>query len=694
MKGSAARALCVILILVTLATLAFAAAKHPAKSAAHKNALPTDWSHRHLIFSQPRTAEQAARLQNNTRYLQQQRRGKAVAMPAVNLEASSRIVPSRFRKHPRRRGRRMHRDWSEDMGPGATLGPNNFPAKYSFDSTVANCAFALPDPDFVVYPTGLAGSTSEASVVTYTNLYSGCSVDGPVPAEYWAYNTGGAVNTSPLLSLDGTQVAFTQTAGGVASLVLLKWLAFDGLTQTPDTLTPVAASAYSICIAPCMTTLPLGTTDTNSSVFYDYDVDVAYVGDDSGKLHEFTPVFGAGTPAEVTTGGWPVTIGTAALTSPVLDSGAGLVFVTDAGGFLYSVSSSGVVTKSGQLDYSGVDGDGPMLDVTAGLVYVFSANDNKRSAGLFQLATGFAAGTTGSEETIGASTIGPTVYDGGFDFSYLTSSTASGNLYVCGNPGGEPTVYKVPIQAGVMAAAQTVSTVSTTTGAACSPLTDVYNPTIGGEGTPTEWVFLSTQAAGGPPPCDGFSCVMSFKTTSWLPSTVYNLGQEILDSNLNIQVAYNSGKTSGATQPAWNTTTFGPTLDGGVIWRMQGSLRPPFPTAWAANTSYPGGSEIFDSNNDIEVSELGGGTSGSTQPTWMTGVGDITSDGTATWINLGLNPIAALYESGGTSGIIIDNTISSAGSSQVYFSTLQDIGCFTSGGTGGCAVQASQQGLQ
>ena len=692
MRGGAAKLLGVGLILVALATLAFALEKRPAKSEAHRKGLPTDWSHRHLIFSQPRIPEQAARLQSNTRYLQQEQRRTAVAMPAVNAEASSRIVPSHFRKHHRRRGRRMHRDWAEDMGPGATLGADNFPAKYSFDSTVANCAFALPDPDFVIYPTGLTGSTGQASVVTYTNLYSGCAGDGPVPAVYWAYNTGGAVNTSPLISLDGTQVAFTQTSGGIASLVLLKWFQFTGQTQTPDTLTPLAPSSYFGCTAPCITTLALGASnDTNSSVFYDYDGDAAYVGDDSGKLHKFSPVFAA-TPAEVTTGGWPVTIGTAALASPLFDSGSGNVFVTDGGGFLYSVSSSGVVTRSGQLDYSGLVGDGPMLDVTAGLVYVFSANDNHGSAGLFQLATSFVAGATGSEETIGASTIGPPVHDGGFDFNYLTSSTASGNLYVCGDPGGEPTVYKVPIQAGVMAAAQMLSVVSTTTGAPCSPLTDVYNPLINGEGTPTEWVFLSTQAAGSPPACDGFSCVMSFKTTSWLPSTVYNLGQEILDSNLNIQVAFNSGGTSGAAPPVWNTTAFQPTSDGGVIWRVQGPLKPPFASAWAANTLYPGGSEIFDSNNNIELT-LAQGTSGSgSHPTWATGVGDTTLDGTVFWFNMGLNPIAGLSQPGGTSGIIIDNTSNIPGASQVYFSTLAG-GCGTDG-TGGCAVQASQQGLQ
>jgi hypothetical protein len=63
------------------------------------------------------------------------------------------------------------------------------------------------------------------------------------------------------------------------------------------------------------------------------------------------------------------------------------------------------------------------------------------------------------------------------------------------------------------------------------------------------------------------------------------------------------------------------------------------------------------------------------------------------WYNLGANPVAALPAQGGTSGIIIDNIVNNPGGSQVYYSTLQAGQCIT-GGVGGCAVQASQQGLQ
>jgi hypothetical protein len=55
---------------------------------------------------------------------------------------------------------------------------------------------------------------------------------------------------------------------------------------------------------------------------------------------------------------------------------------------------------------------------------------------------------------------------------------------------------------------------------------------------------------------------------------------------------------------------------------------------------------------------------------------------------------ATLFESGGTSGVEIDNIVppSKVHTAQVYFSTLSDKACATSG-KGGCAVQASQSGL-
>ena len=63
MKGIIARSLGLAVSLAALSTtlLAGPAAKQPEKPQS-ATPLPTDWSHQHLIFSHPRTPEQAARV--------------------------------------------------------------------------------------------------------------------------------------------------------------------------------------------------------------------------------------------------------------------------------------------------------------------------------------------------------------------------------------------------------------------------------------------------------------------------------------------------------------------------------------------------------------------------------------------------------------------------------------------------------
>jgi hypothetical protein len=335
------------------------------------------------------------------------------------------------------------------------------------------------------------------------------------------------------------------------------------------------------------------------------------------------------------------------------------------------------------------------------MVYAFSSNDGgtpSPSAAVFQLTTSFTGGATGTEAKIGTATAGSTPqYKGAFDHTYINAATPTGNMYVCGNPGGNPTLYQIPIAANVMGTPLVEAIVSSTGGTTCSSVTDVYNATITGAGLPQEWTFLSVQGAGLPTACGNHSCVMNFKVTQWQPLFNYNTGQEVLDSSGDIEVVDNSGGgISGATAPSWSTGIYAPTMDGTVKWRNQGPLVSLPPNApWAAG-AYTGFTEIIDGNNNIEITQSGG-TSGGAAPTWATGYGDTTTDGSIMWTNFGANPVAGLPESGGTSGIIMDNTIVNPGGSQVYFSTLQNASCggngSNGGGTGGCAVQASQPDL-
>ena len=482
------------------------------------------------------------------------------------------------------------------MGSGASAGLGVFPAKFSFNITTAYCASAA-QPDFVVYNTSLAGSSTQASIIAYDNLYQGCA--GQVPSVYWAYNTGGTIATSVVLSLDGSQITFAQSTSGTGSLVILKWAASTSESaNSPMTLT--STSSYRGCTAPCMTTVAFsgGANDSGSSPYYDYGSDTLYIGDDNGKLHKFTGVF-AGTPTEVTSAGWPVSVSTQPLGGPVFDSVSGHIFVGDylpvgsastcemsGCGFLYSVTaSSGAITgKSSLLDYLFGIVDSPIVDSSAQMIYAFVGADGSQAcsssqqcAGVFQFPTSFTSGR-GTEATIGPGF--DFLMAGNFDNEYFTSSNASsptGHLYAVGNTGlANNTLYQIAINSNVM----------------------------------------STSTVAGPELANNFD---NNYLSPGLPITEIANGTH---DYLFVSVLY-FGLFAGCNDNQGN---------GCVL--------------------------IFD---------VASGT-----------------------VSASSTPLSATAEAGGTSGIVIDNTSSFSGASNIYFTTLANQACPTSGGTGGCAIQSSQ----
>jgi hypothetical protein len=674
--------------------------------------LPTDWTHRHVIFSQPATFEKVRQITSDPRYWQQwyrQNVTRVLSDPGADGDNASIDLGALGAENHGSGNRKVHRDWSEDLGTGASVGAGNYPAKYSFQITTANCG-GTAAPDYVVYSTGLLGTIGQASVVGYDNLYSGCT--GTKPTVYWAYNTGGQILTSPVISTGGSQVAFVQTNPGLlATLVLLKWAAASGTVTSPITLTAVANSAYRTCTAPCMTTILLKDNvgnvadDRTSSVFPDYTHDILWVGAATGWLHKITGAF-RGTPAEATTGGFPVHMNSGnPLSSPVYDQTSTNVFVGDYGGFFYRVSSTGVVTKSGQVDHGTGLVAGPIVDSTAGKVYVFSSSDGGATcaggpcSAVYLFTTAFAANSTGTEAKVGNSQTAPPnpnpLYEGSFDSTYHASVNATGNLYVCGNTAGIPTLYQVPIAAGVMGTVLTgPALTSATTG--CSPVTDIPNPNATG-GT-AEWIFASAQASGLGTSCAGGGCIMNFNVQPWKASTAYAVGQVVLDSKLNVQVVRTAGTSKAGAHPAWNATIDGSTTDNTVRWTCQGPHLASHPV-WQPSHAYTAGQEIVDSNGNVEWVLTGGTSRTAAQghPTWSLVISGPTNDATVHWHMVGAISTANLAAAGGTSGIIIDNTVGSgtmAGASEVYYSTQGNQTCATSGGTGGCAVQASQSALQ
>ena len=72
------------------------------------------------------------------------------------------------------------------------------------------------------------------------------------------------------------------------------------------------------------------------------------------------------------------------------------------------------------------------------------------AAAVYQLPTSFTDGGTGLAAAVGNSSVEPAVpsplYLGAFNSTYENSVNATGDLYVCGNTGGAPTLYQVAIQ--------------------------------------------------------------------------------------------------------------------------------------------------------------------------------------------------------------------------------------------------------
>ena len=506
--------------------------------------VPDDWSHHHVMFSNPGTEQDAIqsghyaewqKAVKEPRYvLQQMKRNLPVQGPSsVDAEYRSRWISETsggrdgsrraredfkprpdFERHPGgpfRGGGRfpqlfpggVKNDWNQSVGTGLSSTAINFPAKWSFATGSESCT-----TDYVVFATGQTGSAAQATIMADYNLYSSCG--GTDPLVNWQYNTGtgSTAYLAPEFSYDGTQVAFIQSNGTAASLVLLRYklvTSGSGALSTPTSQT--AANYYNGgagCTAPCMYTIPLsgGPNDTWSNPYYDYTSDTLYVGDSGGKLHKFTPVF-KGAPAEVTTT-WPIQMMRGATTdnnqlaSPVYDSTSGNIFVgsttsvsTTTGGYFYAVkASTGAIQgySSIQLDKQYGVRDGPLIDPVAETAYVFSGYNASNNSAVYQFSASGFSGSTAATATVslgtGANSDLAYMFAGTFDNTYFTSSsgtTPTGNLYVCGTghtaPGGD-TLEQVAVTNGVMSTTPTIGPNVDTTLTyypRCSPLTEFYN---------------------------------------------------------------------------------------------------------------------------------------------------------------------------------------------------------------------------
>jgi len=551
-----------------------------------------DWTHHHVVFSGARSEAAADRLRYEPRYLRQwlvhsrpMRRhehapdatktfaaptvGETFAVPGLMARfLAAQAAAERARKprpEPVPPPDSLDQDWASALPAGAKVGNGMFPAKFTFDVT------APPDctNDYVVFNTGL---TTGPSIVAYNNLYSTQSptlqgyCGGGGPTVRWAYRTGtGAVVASTVLSLDGTKVVYvsTQASGAVLHVLQLN-AAGEGTVAAP--VSPTAVTNWGSCAAgaSCVVNVPFtgAPQSTRSAPFYDYTNDVAYAGDDAGRLHMFTPVL-SGTPAEVTTGGWPVTVDAGfVLNGPVLDPGTNRVFLTTNNGTnskVCYVTSTPAVTCTANL--AGLISDAVTIDSSAGKVFAFSTVNG---ATVHQYSTALASPVA---VRLGGGTNVAAVYSGAFNHAYLTSPAGTGKLYVCGKgaTGTRARLFRLSITNGTMSGAADTGNVnlsSTASAAACSPVAEFYNASTG-----MDWIFVSvgnnSVTPAGSSCATTTGCVMSLNVTgtAWPPT---------------------GGMTAGYAVPS-NATN--PATSGIVVDNTGGSTTVPATTLAAAITS-------------------------------------------------------------------------------------------------------------
>jgi hypothetical protein len=427
---------------------------------------PQDWSDRHIVFSRGALARHPELIYREPRIFNQARQRWRTPNPAGFHGANPlQIFADKSAKH---------RDWSVDFVSGR-LDANTFPAKYSFDPDVASCS------DYVVF--GLATSTAgKANLVAFNNLYvngtgTGLCAGLTAPTVLFAYNittaSGGKIVTSPVLSEDGTQIAFVESATSESIFHVLTWTPGGSIDA------PVIPTSTS------MTSLTFSTAyDTNSSPWVDYDTGIVYVGDDSGLVYQITDVF-SGTPA-LSGSPWPVTVSTGYhLTSPVLDANLGFLMIGSADASLYQVN-----TTSGALTALAVGDLGettpgivapPMVDVTNGTTFVVTANDGT-SAALVEVDTSTLVQHSKGE--IGEGSHGGTavtLYEPAFSNAYYTEPS-SGVITVCGTSSLDtsPEQYTFGFNGTTMIEDNSVKLqLSTSTTTSCTAgWTEFFNPDI------------------------------------------------------------------------------------------------------------------------------------------------------------------------------------------------------------------------
>jgi hypothetical protein len=657
--------------------------------------LPDDWTHHHVFFANPGTEQEAIqsghyaqwqKIVNEPRYvIQQLKKNLPVQGPAaVDAEYRARWIseapgpydggPMPHRRGPINPQSSIQRDWSMTSGGTGGLAAGHYPAKYQFNAASTSTESCT---DYVVFPTGITGRATQATLIAYNNIYGSGTCTGKVPSILLSINTGGLADTSPVLSMDGTQVAFMQTTPTVTltGSVTNRSTAF---TVSAGTLTASdVGAAISGTRIPAGTTIATVTSPTAGTLSADAtgtrtdetltiaggaQLVLLRIGTAGGGTAVDSPV----SPAVVTNATYRTCTGpcytTLALNGNPTDSNSAPFYVyTDATNgspdILYVGDDSGNVHKFTNVFLSGTPAEvttnwpvtastqatpglnSPIYDSVSGDIFVGDANGFLNE---------FSATTAG-----GVSTSGRLAYNtGGLVDPPLVDDTSGTDLIYQFVGYSDDTANNRPSYLNVF----------TLTG----------DNSVGGSNQFGTKVWFPNGSTTNRPA--GTSTVMhagtfdnTYFTGSGSTGNIYACSDGVL---YQIPMA-----TINAATPTVNSFSV--------------------PTSAAATCSPV--TEFFNSSSSSDY-------------LFMSVAADAMKSGTSTCTGACVfnyiapaaaaitgSPIAGLSAAGGTSGIIIDNS-GTGGGSEIYFTSIGGESCAGNGstgnGTGSCAVQATQSGLQ
>ena len=438
----------------------------------HPNGLVQDWSHHHAVYPRTGPIQNLIAVQNDPRAIHSWQEAARSDWRRWNS----------LRFHHANGQSTIQRDWSISLGTGTTA-PSMYPAKFGFDPnatiSLTNCT-----TDFIVYPVNTVGGSGQPNIVGFNNLYRGpvsglCNIaatgtdDGIRATAMWSYDVhaaGGMVATSPVLSMDGTKIAFVETkSSGAAHFHVLSWKSTDGVPGSLQTVTaaktinsfsgtqPGANSGAATDLALTDGTLGATSDDTLSSPFFVYGRDLAYVGNDTGVLFRIKNVFclyagctSFGSPAPSLDTAWNATGAlqtpcSGKLTSPVVDGSTGNIFVGCASdGKLYGYTNTGTALTAlavgNNLTAGGIV-DPPIVDGVHGLIYAVAGNSASGKSVVVQAKTSdLSLLSTATLGTAGSFNLHAPAFN---DAYFSNVSAPSWVLYCLGQDGTNSVLYGV-----------------------------------------------------------------------------------------------------------------------------------------------------------------------------------------------------------------------------------------------------------